>query len=183
MENKLQMSRVLWYPVLFMFVLLLSSVQLRAQDIDDYYNAFVQDEGSLYFIEPVLEFKGAEKPCKIVLDITYPSSSDSLTVNFTYYESMLMKLDSIALYNPITKVQSSVSPIYFEPMKKKWKHRYTSHFEFQEFESLFRSNNQLSLRIYANGKMMPLSIKPKKWKKLQPILARIFDLIKANGEI
>ncbi|MFA8449279.1 MAG: hypothetical protein ACEPOW_01125 [Bacteroidales bacterium] len=186
-NNNLQKSRILrCSALLYLLIFVFIGVQAKGQHLKKYYTSLLQEKGTLYFIDPILTFHGKQKDAYLNLDITYLSSKDSLTVNFTYKDDSIRKLKQISFSgegengNKIF-LKSNCSMIYIDAEKKIWKHRYTSDFKFTDFVRLFDTSKYLEVTVYYDTGKSNLRIKKKDWKKYRVIIQKIFKVIALNS--
>ncbi len=152
----------------------------KAQNISKFYTSSIQENGILYFIEPKQEFSNKKERAKLIYDLTYLAGNDSISVNFTYTNNFVKKIDSIVLIQEKIRLHSKTKKIFIETNKNVWVHRYSAIFSFNEFTKIFKQNKQAQILIYFQNKPVKLEINDKKWKKTSHIITKIFNLIEAN---
>lgn len=175
------------YPPLFfmgvflvLVFLLLQPGAFYGQKIKKYYVSSMQQKGTLYFIRPQNGFKNKSLGSSFVYDITCFSSSDSVTLNFSYVDKNSRMLDSLHLLGGSTKRSAPLSKIFVETQKSSWHYRFTSRFALKDLESFFNENETGHMALKDKNNAIPLSTSKKKWKKYASINTKIFQLIRYN---
>ena len=172
----------------FLFLLIISCFSfcsncLQAQNIRKSYVASTQTDGILYFIVPQKGFANSAKDAKIEYDITYKTSRDSATFNFSYFGKNEIKVDSIGLPNGNKQILLYPKRIFVEPKKNKWHFRYTSTVLFSNLEQFFKQDaNTAKIIIYSQGRSLETTIKKKTWEDQATIINKIFTMIKYNKQ-
>lgn len=172
-----------WYfRSLLIFIILISFCEkTNAQKISKYYTAMMQENGILYFIEPQHTFLNKKKHDKLSFDLTYLTTKDSVSLNFTYSGDTLRTIDSIGFFQD-ERFSSIVSKIFIEANNKSWVHRYSSKFAFNDIYRIYQQKNSPAILIYTDNKTIQLELKNSKWEKKSSIVSKILTLIKANKE-
>ncbi|MBL7901541.1 MAG: hypothetical protein JNK73_06065 [Bacteroidia bacterium] len=175
------------HPPLFFMVALLVLVflflkpgVLYGQKIKKYYVSSMQQKGTLYFIRPQKGFKNKTYGSTFIYDITCHSSSDSLTLNFSYVDKNIRMLDSLQLLGGSIKLTTPLSKIFVETQKSSWHYRFTTRFALKDVEGYFNENEMGSMALVEKNKAIPLVTSKKNWKKYASINAKIFQLIRYN---
>lgn len=168
----------------FLLFLFLSFFYLmtNAQNISKYYKSSIQDNGTLYFIQPKQEFKDKKKRCKFSCDITFLTRDDSVSLNFSFLDANIVNIDSIRFIQGNNKqITSKTRRIYVESDKSFWLHRYSASFLFEDIKSMFSQEKEITVLIYYDESLTKqLYAKKGKWKKQSTIMSKIFALISAN---
>jgi len=165
--------------LLFLFFITVCSVT-NAQKISKYYTSSMQENGTLYFIEPKQEFKNKKERCKLSYDLTCLTTKDSIALNFTYLDDAIIVIDSIGFIQDNKRISSNTEKIFIETDKKLWKHRYSAKFLFNDINSIFQQGKKTTVLIYYESKTMQLEMKNSKWKKESDIMSKILTLVEAN---
>ncbi len=158
------------------------SLMTNAQNISKYYELSIQENGALYFIQPKYEFKAKRKRCKLSCDLTFLTSNDSVSLNFSFFDTNIITIDSISFVQENNKqIASKTRKIYVEPVKKLWLHRYSARFLFDDIKSMFNQEKKITVLIYHDqSSSIQLYTKKGKWEKQSTIMSKIFALINAN---
>jgi hypothetical protein len=163
--------------VLMITLLLFTSLNTFSQNISKYYSSMMQPDGTLYFI---FEHEGFNnKVADLKYDLTYLTSGDSITMNFSVLSKDVIEVDSIQLLNDSTSLKIPANRIFIQPAKNKWHSRYGTKFLFKDAVTFFSKENPKIILVTKN-KSSELSINPGKWKKQSEIIQKIFDLINYN---
>ncbi len=175
------------HPPLFFMGICLLMVYLvfkpgifHAQKIKKCYVSSIQQKGTLYFIRPQKGFKNKSYGSSFVYDMTCFSSSDSVTLNFSYFDKNNRALDSLCLIGQSKKITALVSKIFVETKKTKWHYRFTSRILFSDLEIFFNENEIGTMALIDKKNTIPLYASKKRWKKNAAINAKIFQLIRYN---
>ncbi|WP_143159121.1 hypothetical protein [Mesonia phycicola] len=153
---------------------------VNAQKISKYFTSSMQDNGVLYFIEPKQEFENDKEDSSLFYDLTYLTSNDTVTFNFTYVDKKVREIDSITFVLEDNEITIPVNKIFIESSKNVWKHRYSAKFLFEDLTLIFQQKGRASLLVHYEGEEVKLKIKQKKWDKQSKILSKILYMIKAN---
>ena len=94
MVNKTIKRAPIVRPSLFLTFLLLSG-WLYSQRLSNYYSSFPQENGTLYFLKTDHKFAGPNNKTTLKFDITYLSTGDSATLNFSYFDNKLQKIEQL----------------------------------------------------------------------------------------
>lgn len=178
MENNQQRGIFKTYLPLLFILFFQFCVSLKGQKISKFYKSFLQSNGVLYFVEPKQEFNN--KKCKLIYDLTYLTTNDTISMNFTYYGDALIGIDSISFVRNNQRLSSNVKKIFVEPHKSFWEHRYSAKFSFTDFELFFNQKSKINALLFYDNKSLRLGIKEKKWIRQSAILSKILTLIKVN---
>jgi len=164
----------------FIVLLLLNFYIASAQDLSKYYTSIIQNNYVLYYIAPQKGFYHDKNI--FIYDITYLSKSDSITLNFSFFNKNLLILDSISLCINDECVTSKLQKIFIEHNKNKWQYRYSSKFSFNFIYSFFtENNNKPKIILHSGSAPILLNINKNKWEKLSNLNNKIFSMIKANN--
>lgn len=170
----------LFFPflLLFLFILFLPS-GLQGQKLSKYYVSFKAPNGTLYFIRPQKGFR-SDKGQNLKYDMTLLSSSDSLTLNFSYFDPGTLEPDSLLMHSGNGIVSSALSKIFVETSKKNWHYRYSARFAVKDAEDFFKQENPSDFILSCKEKNFRLTCKSSHWRKYSPINLRIFQLVRYN---
>ncbi len=161
--------------------LVVSTVQLIAQDISKYYAVGTQEPGNIYFIYPQKGFK-TPKGESFIYDITYLSPQDSLSIKFTYSDRDLLAIDSLGWKSSTLTVSSPVKKIYIEASSK-WIYRYEVKLPVDAMYKIYSNTTDIpEINLFCADRIISFEIKKKNWKKYASINHRIFDLIHLNNK-
>jgi len=182
MVNKL-FKRTCFLRPFFSFILIVTiSYTTSAQKISKYFTSSMQDDGALYFIEPKQEFKNNDEHCKLFYDLTYLTTNDSITLNFTYSDKEIRKIESLSFIQGNVNISTHTKKLFVESENDIWIHRYSAKFLFNDLDFLFQQRKKASILIHHCGKSVKLEIEKRKWNKQSELLTKILLMIKANIE-
>lgn len=166
---------------LFLVFLLFKPAVFQAQKINNHYVSYIQQKGTLYFIRPQKGFKNKGYGSSFIYDITCLSSSDSVTINFSYFDKNSRILDSLYLIRGSKRILVPVSKIFIETKKANWHYRFTTRVLLSELETFFVENEIGTIALIEKNTTIPLYTSKKKWKKNAAINTKIFKLIRYNN--
>jgi hypothetical protein len=166
--------------LLFYFLIFVINHDSQAQNISKYYRSNLQEKGTLYYVLPMEGFINYQDNTKFIYDITCLNSVDSVTFNFSYFDSSLLKLDSLELTGSHFKTVVYLEKIFVDATKKQWHHRYTSRISLNDIKTFFKDNDLPIIWLQSKNKRVQLNIDNKKWIKQANIILKIIDLIQFN---
>lgn len=152
---------------------------LKAQKLSKYYVSFKAPNGTLYFIRPQKGYK-SEKGDRLKYDMTLLSSSDSLTLNFSYFDPLPLEPDSLTLTIGDRSCVSPLSKIFVETSKKNWHYRLSARFAVKDQEEFFKQEKASAMVLSSKDRKIVLNCKSSFWRKYAPINLRIFQLVRYN---
>jgi hypothetical protein len=174
--------RYLGASSLFFLLVALIINPVTAQDISKYYIASYQEEGILYFINPMEDWKNSKEKADFNFDITYHTAKDSLVCNF----SLLTKINSAPQFITFKIGDESLlcrcQKIFIETEKSRYHYRYTATMDFEECNNLIQSSSDEAFFVIKleNQQGIVLSMTQAKWQKQHDILKKIFNIISLN---
>ena len=158
-----------------------ASGTVRAQKINKYYVSFKQAKGTLFFIRPQKGFKSTPNHSHFTYDMTCISGSDSLSLNFSYFDKTPRALDSLALLIGPKRRSSSLQKIFIETKKSYWHYRFTTRLAVKDVEAFFNLTEGALFQLIEKESVIGLDCKKRKWKKNSQINRKIFQLIRYNN--
>lgn len=170
----------------FVLVLFLSFYSLHitasGQKLGKYYTATMLENGTLYYLFPMEDFREAENKSPLVFDISYLSSRDSAILNFSYFHSFALPADHLALHFGDTVITSyPVRKLFVEVEKKnRWHHRYSSTIHMADLDLFFQSGQTPEIIITAKDMQLRYLINKSKWNRRSRIFSLIIQVIRAN---
>lgn len=165
---------------LFFVSLLLLTSTINGQNISKYYTSSLQGNGTLYFIFPQSGFNNNKINSKLIFDITYLTTNDTVTLNFSYFDKSNRDIDSVVFIGDNKKYSSSVKKIFIETKKRKWHYRYSSKILFTDLNIFFIQSDKPKIILYTQQGVVELTIKARIWKKQSSVTKKILTLIKYN---
>jgi len=165
---------------LFFVPLLLLTCTINGQNISKYYTSSLQENGTLYFIIPQSGFNNNKINGKLTYDITYLTTNDTATLNFSYFDMANRDIDSVVFIGVNKKCSSSVKKIFIETKKQKWHYRYSSKILFTDLINFFNQSDNPKIILYTKQGAVELNIKARTWKKQSSVTTKILTLIKYN---
>ncbi|MDD4575321.1 MAG: hypothetical protein PHI36_02725 [Bacteroidales bacterium] len=165
---------------LFFWLLSLSVFIIKGQSISKYYTSSIQGSAMLFYILPQSGFNNSETKSNFIYDITYLTTSEYATINFSYYDKMNRTIDSLVLVNLDYRYSCGTKKIFIETKKSKWHYRYSSQVLFTDLNAFYSALEKPKVILYTKEGAVELFIKEKKWKKKSKIIRKIFNLITYN---
>ncbi|NCB07157.1 MAG: hypothetical protein EOM73_03220 [Bacteroidia bacterium] len=166
-------------PLLIFSLMLLTST-INGQNISKYYTSSLQGNGVLYFISPQIEFSNNIINAKFIYDITYLTTNDTATINFSYYDKNEKTIDSVVFVSDNQRYSARVKKLFIETKKLKWHYRYSFNFSFTDLNIFFNQTDNPKIILYTQQGAVELSVKTKTWKKKSVLIKKILTLIKYN---
>lgn len=165
--------------LLFLSLLFLANTS-NGQNISKYYTSSLQGNGMLYFIFPQSGFNNKEVNSTFIYDITYLTTNDTITLNFSYFDKSKYDIDSIAFVSNNETCSTKVKKIFIETKKQKWHCRYSSKVLFSDLNSFLNQSGKPKIILYTKQGVVELTIKARIWKKKSSVTKKILTLIKYN---
>jgi len=165
---------------LIALIFFISTINVYSQNISKRYITTLQGNGVLCFVFPQSGFKNNKMKSEFVYDITYLTTNDTATINFSYWDKSNLTFDSITIYNANKKYSSVVKKIFVESKKQRWHYRYSSMFLFTDLISFFDQSDTPNIILYTKQGAIELNIKARTWKKQSFMTDKILTLIKLN---
>ncbi len=158
-------------------LLVLISFSGYSQKISKHYSSSLQQNGTLYFIFKLKEFRSNSSDFKY--DLTYLSTGDSVTLNFSIFDESNVEIDSIRLVKNSFDKTAKSERIFIEPKKGSWHGRFTTKFLFTDLEK-FYGDELPKIILYAKKGPMEFTINKGAWKDQSELVNKIFMVIKYN---
>ena len=169
---------------IIIFLCFLLIIPVTAQKINKDYIFYPQENGNLYFIFPQKGFTSENKSDikGLEYDITYLTTSDSLTISYTYINKEICKPETIAFhsFNNQMLFQGSTEMLFVQPFKQNWKHRGIIKIPLSKATQIYGQELPFNLQIHTNKKVIQYQITYSKWKKQSYLINRVFDIITNN---
>lgn len=167
--------------IILLFVL--QALCLSAQNLSRHYVSRGDIEGTIYHTMPVTLFSNSD--CgDLTYDITYKSyARDTIamaTLNFTYYADEPSPAERVSIRSANTHIEGSVSRLYIEPERNRWKHRYTLHLPIEQLYGLYNADQSPEVVITTQSSELEYQAKRSAWREYAPIGYKIFEVIRLN---
>ena len=169
--------------ILLTSIILLLSTSFYAISIEDRYVMRVVNDGQLYFILPYEIPSSAYRTKAAMADITYLTTTDSVTMNVSVWGKDVLKADSILLITEDDRVVCDFQTFFIEMDGKLWLHRYSLRYPYADLCRLYSSPSPFILRIYAESKEVQYTYLAKAWKKESVWMNQILQMIMSNKEV
>lgn len=163
----------------FILAFLVVSISCSAQKISNRFSSILQDNGTFYFIYKQGTFYGKKKT-SLHFDISYLSSRDSATFNFSYFDKEITSIDSLILIAATKRVAVPAKKLFVEPYGKKLQHRFTTSALFNDLVPFFSENSNPLIILHTKNGYKSLKISSGRWKKISSRTKKIMDLIIYN---
>lgn len=172
--------RQIWVRLLIAPIFLILTYNVNGQNISKHYTSSLQSNGMLYFILPQSGFKNNKINSTFIYDITYLTTNDSLTLNFSYYDKSNRDIDSIMFMCDTSQITCSTEKIFVETKKQKWHYRYSTQILFTDLNNFYSQTANPKIILYSEQEIVELHIKAKHWEKQSSVARKILTLIKHN---
>lgn len=154
-----------------------------AVKIEDRYVMKTFDGGQIYFIEP-FEVPGVAKQAKpMSADITYLTTSDSVTMNISVWTLQELSADSIVLEGSERMTFTEFQTFFIEREKKWWLHRYSFRYPLSVLNNLYAQSVPFTLSVYSHGQAYEYAYTAKAWPKERDWLTQILHIIATNKRL
>lgn len=158
--------------------MLIMCFQIEAQSLNSRYRSHIGSNGTTYFFCPkkISPQKGIDR---FVYDMTYLSSTDSVTLNFTFIAKKPDSVRSVILKNGENQIKANyLSTLYRDVLKNGYEIRTTSKFSFDEIQKVFNDELPLVFLITLNnGDIITAKYGKSQWKKETKIIPLILNSI------
>ena len=173
MKRALLLSLILW----------ISTIAFAVK-LEDRYVMKSFDGGHIYFILPYNIAAETAKTKDLSVDVTYLTTSDSVTINLSVWSEYELNTDSIAFIEDETQIyRSDFRTFFIERDGKHWHHRYSMYAPLERFNRLYKNPNPFTLCIYAPENTLRYTNSVKMWKSEQEWMNQILHIILRNKKI
>lgn len=156
---------------------------LYAAKTNDRYIMRPYENGQLYFILPFEIPSQSPKEKALEADITYPTASDSVTMNMSVKSMIELSVDSFVFEGNHRVVIRDYEPFFVEPEGKLWLHRFSLRFPLNDLMQLFRGGAPLKIVVCTQKDKIEYGWTEKEWKKEQEWMNKILHIIDNNRKI
>ena len=169
-------------------IFLLSSLCLllfsaHATSLEDRYVMKTLENGQLYFITPFDIPAVTPKTKALSADITYLTSSDSVTTNISVWTTQELHTDSIVFLGEIKIELKDFQTFFIERDGKLWLHRYSLRFPLKDLTIIYSGQSPFLINVYAKGQAIHYSYPSKSWSKEQMWMNQILHIIDTNRRL
>lgn len=177
-SNKKGATRL--YLHLFAIIFLLFTFNVQSQNLSRHYASSVQENGILYYILPQEGFQNKTQKSKFVYDITYLTTQDSATVNFSYFDKSNLKIENLLVQYSNLEIFTIPERLYIETKGKNWHYRYSFKMLYSDLVQLFNESRSPEFILNTDQGPILLKIKSGTWQKQSAIIKKILSLIEQN---
>ncbi len=168
--------------ILLLIAFFPSSFTGSAQKLSNYYTAAIMDSGMLYFFFPLDDFQEDVSRSPLIFDISYLSSRDSATVNFSYFLSSADPAVSLVLRTGEGETVCKATKLFIDlENHQKWHHRFSTTVLLSDLAYFFRSVLPPEILIKTKDSHYTYTIKKCRWKKHGSIVSVIIEMIQTNS--
>lgn len=164
-----------------LFLILLHSVTLCAEKLEDRYVTRLLPDGLLFFIVPY-ELPNLQKEYAAELDVTYIIQQDSITLNMSVLTANIIQTDSIQFVGKSKKTITDFETFFIDKSGKKFIHRYSCRLPYSYFEELYYADIPFQMNIYADKGQVHYGYSAKSWQKERTWMQQIMLIIKRNQQ-
>jgi hypothetical protein len=165
------------------FILLFLSQAGYGQKLSKHYVSYPKDSTILYFIYGFGDWKNKASHATLTYDLTYETSGDSLTFNFTYADRNSIEIDSLAIRSGDHMISAKTGRLFVDIKKNKFQYRYTTRFPFKEFKTVFIDHPSPVEMVLTTHRQQPviMTIDNSQWEKQRDIIRKVLTLIEMNS--
>ncbi|MCO5247716.1 MAG: hypothetical protein M9887_02035 [Chitinophagales bacterium] len=182
MVNSPSTSKIKGLPFksILLLMLFMLSYSLYAKKIQSYYTTLVQEDGTLYHIYSLYEYPAHNKKAVLNFDLTYKTSQDSVTINYSIVDKAPILAKSISLETSKEKIELLTNRLFIEKKKSRWISRYTSIVGKNQIVNIINDSEPLNIIVEQENQKLKFEINGKKWSKQRKITQQIFSIISLN---
>jgi hypothetical protein len=167
----------------YSFLILLSTASsITGQNLNRFYRSSPTLNGFIYYIVPAKGFFNSNHKGVFLYDITYLTSKDQVTLNFSYYDKMPLEMDSVVFLNNERLLTAPLKKLYISSSKSKYHYRYSLELPFNEVQIFFNKRGKPAITLYHKKGEIALSIHASKWKKMASINSQLLALMLLNKQ-
>jgi hypothetical protein len=167
---------LLWASVL------IPSLAVHGQKLNKYYTSSIIEGGTLYFVFPFGDFQEATTKTPLIFDISYISSRDSATLNFSYFHSSALPASSLILKSADIVVTCPARKLFIDlENHQKWHHRYSTTVRMSDLSRFFQSAIPPEIIVTTDDGPLLYRIGKGRWNKQGRIVSSIVQMIQANS--
>ena len=148
-----------------------------AQNPDKYYTRRVQEGGDVFFVYPNEDFRNTDDRSAFAFDITMREGADTATINFTYYSENPLPASKLGIKTTEMNIESDVTKLYVDPLKKNWEHRYTVSIPAGQLIRVFTEPLPPRFVIETKSGKLVYEAKNRKWEKYAGVINKIFYMV------
>lgn len=162
------------------FVLFVCASVYAQENITDKYIIQGRDKDALCFILPYKIPNITKNKKEILVDITYITSENEVTVNMTISSNKPLSVDSIAFISENRLTVTNIKTFYIDKDGQWWKHRYSYKLPFNFIKAMYLSNNPFQIIVFSEIDKFQFSYSTKDWHKEQTWMNEILLIITKN---
>lgn len=164
---------------LLTIIFLLVCTGIHADSADKRLHSFISEGEVVYFVmeKSLNKFEGDIS--KFLFDVTYPSSKDSVTVNFTIVSKNPSDVSAVTFSNEEKIVAATDVELLFHEIKgKKYTIRTTAKIAYADFKALMSSDHPLRIGIKQGDAVSHIATySNSQWEKEKKVFSGIFYMI------
>jgi len=153
---------------------------VKAQKLSRFYSSRFQEGGSLYFINPNKDFKNREASVSVAFDVTFLSSEDSVTFNFSVFGRQPQEVDSVFLSTSKGSFGAYAARFFLDFAGKNWETRSSAKFSLSDFSTFINEQNPTILLKNHPTNIILLRSSERKWRKYSAALQKILFIIESD---
>lgn len=165
--------------VLYLSFLLVWTLPAQAQTAGNRYRSHLSNGGITYFFCP-RHLKSTKNIEKFTFDMTYHTSSDSVTLNFTFMSEKPVNVRTLTVTNEgiMTYEGKQIATLFRDIIGKKYEIRTTSRFSLADIRQMFSRQETLSFDMsLSDGTACRATYKHSQWTKECRQITQIINLI------
>ncbi len=162
---------------------ILFSLMANAEKLEDRYVMKTIENGQLYFVVPYDIQSQTAKTKALSADITYLTTSDSVTMNISVWSSNELLTDSIVLKGTTQVVIRDFKTFFIEKDNKLWLHRYSLRYPFTSLALLYADTKPFMIDVCFGSQRITYGYSQKQWKKEQEWMNQVLHIIATNKRL
>lgn len=166
-----------------LFLVLWVSLAAFAVKLEDRYVMKTIEDGQIYYIAPYQISSKTKNIKPLMADVTYVTTNDSVTMNFSVWTPQELLADSIMLRSGKQVYCRDFETFFVERDAKLWIHRYSMRFPLESLNAIYAASTPFVLSVYAKGQTVEYSYTANMWPKEQDWMNQILHIIATNKRL
>ncbi len=172
MKRFFSLSLVLWV-----------SLAALAVKLEDRYVMKTIEDGQIYYVAPYQISSKTKNIKPLMADVTYVTTNDSVTMNFSVWTPQELLADSITLRSGKLVYCRDFETFFVERDAKLWIHRYSMRFPLESLNAIYAASTPFVLSVYAKGQTVEYGYTANMWPKEQDWMNQILHIIASNKRL
>lgn len=182
MVSKKFMVYAKFFGVGLLFLLSLLPLQAKTK-LSDRFVVQQREREQLYFIVPYEIHSCAKSLKPLEADITYITSSDSVSMKTSVRYPEQMYIDSVVFVSGETRNSLKFQTCFIDSEGKFFHHRIFIDMQYQYLKSIYSADKAFEIIIYSSDRQLCYSVPAKKWESEKGWMCQILRLIDNNKRL